>query len=118
MDIVDGIVELIKSYISMENICMIPFLILLGRQLKKSKRVDDTLIPDLLIFTGIAFALVFGLSSNTPINILQWVILFATSIGQGYFTALVAVGVHQQLKQRKAFKMLSSFSGEEEEESV
>lgn len=110
-EIVDGIVELIKSYINFENIVMIPFLMLVGTKLKKSVKISDNLIPDVLVCLGIAGACVISLSANIPANAFQWIVLIMVAIGQGYFTGLAAVGVHQQLKQRGALKQLSSFDG-------
>lgn len=114
MGVVEGIVSLVKEYITVENLMCIPFLMLLGRCLKRSGRISDSLIPNLLACTGIACSFIFSLAANTPQTILQWIVLFIVGLGQGYFCAMASIGIHQMFKQHKAFKILSSFSGEEE----
>lgn len=118
MDIVDGVVSLVKEYISVENISAIPFLILIGNKLKRSKRVADNLIPDILSLLGVCCSLVFGLSNNRPYDIVSWLVLVIVSVGQGYFMGMCSVGIHQQFKQRKVYEILDVYDNDEPRKKV
>ena len=113
MSITEGAVALIKEYFSMEFLVLIPFLLLIGLKLKKSKRVSDSLIPRILCYIGVGGCLVISMSQNQPINIYQWITAFIVGIGQGFLAGLCAVGLHQLFKQRKVLDLLDSFGGDD-----
>lgn len=108
-------VDILKEYISMENIFFVPFLIIFGNFLKKSKRIDDTLIPSILGVLGILLCSLVSFSQNQPYTWVQWVLLITVSVGQGVCVAGCAVYINQWLKQNHKFKEMSSFDGVVEE---
>lgn len=105
----DGIDELFKAYISPENLAMIPTLMVIGALIKNYSRIKNNKIPTILSIIGILTSLLFSVADRAPENIYQQIKIVIVSIGQGYFTALVAVGFHQHLKTSKVFKTLGQF---------
>lgn len=103
--------SLISTYFSPEFVFSIPFLILIGRGIKKSKRIDDSLIPAILTVSGILTSAIITLASNAPDTIFQWLTFGITCLGQGWLAGLSAVGAHQLFKQSKMFKQFSDFDG-------
>lgn len=113
------IVYSFKEYLSPELIFMIPFLMVIGRGLKKSKRINDSLIPTILSCIGIPIALVTSLANKyEPMNTIQIIVWVMMSIGQGVFLGATSVGVHQFLKQHQEYKKLKTWEGKEERKEV
>jgi hypothetical protein len=105
---------LVKEYLQPELVWFVPFLYILGRCIKKSVRIDDTLIPDVLVVVGIALSGLVGLSKNSPVTWMEWVILVSVSIGQGGVLASLAVLCNQIIKQHVKANNLKGLSSEEE----
>lgn len=103
--------NLIGTYFSPEFVYSIPFLILVGRGIKCSNRIDDSLIPTILFLLGTTTSVIISLATNQPCTIFQWISLAITSLGQGWLAGLTAVGTHQLFKQSKLFKQFSTFDG-------
>lgn len=109
---IDEAVNILKEYISMENVFFIPFLIFIGRCVKKSKRIDDTLIPNILGVLGIFLCSLVSLSQNQPVTWINWVLLITVSVGQGICVSSVSVFLNQWFKQNQKFKTMKTFDGE------
>lgn len=110
-ELVGGALDVVKEFICIYNLVAIPFLLVVGNKLKRSRMVSDELIPRVLSYIGVAVALVFGVADNSPDSVVKWVALILTSIGQGYMISLFTVGLHQYFKQRKLYDTLSSYDG-------
>lgn len=95
----DEIYLLIKEYLQPELIWFVPCLYILGCCIKKSIRIDDTLIPDILVVVGIVLSALAGLSRNNPVSWVEWTVLISVSIGQGGVLAALAVCGNQILRQ-------------------
>lgn len=108
---IDETINILKEYISMENLFFIPFLIFVGNIIKKSKRIDDTLIPDILGVLGIFLCSLVSFSQNQPFDWIRWVLLITVSIGQGICVSGVAVFLNQWFKQNHKYKAMKSFDG-------
>ena len=79
--------------------------------------VDDTLIPTVLCVVGIFLSALVSVASCEPTNWIQWVILVAVSIGQGYVLAAAAVCLNQLIKQHGiAGRLKKGFDGQEKTE--
>lgn len=86
---------LVKEYISPETVWLVPCLYALGSIIKRSIRIDDTLIPGILCLVG--------------------VILAAVSVGQGYVLAAAAICLNQLIKQHsRAGALKKGFDGKED----
>lgn len=109
--LIDEAVGILKEYISMENLFFIPFLIFTGNCMKKSKRIDDTLIPNILGILGILLCSLVSFSQNTPSTWIQWVLLITVSFGQGLCVTGVAIFINQWMKQNEKFKSMQTFDG-------
>lgn len=107
----EEMLSLISVYFSPEFIYSIPFLILVGKAVKKSTRIDDSLIPTILFILGICTSAIISLANNQPYTVFQWGSLIITTLGQGWLAGLTAVGTHQLFKQSKLFKQFSTFDG-------
>lgn len=104
-----------KEYLSPELVFMIPILVVIGKGLKKSTRISDSLIPTILSIIGIPIALITSLASRIdPMNRVQIIVWILMSIGQGVFLGATAVGVHQFFKQHSEFKNLKQWESKEE----
>ena len=104
-----------KEYLSPELVFMIPILIVIGKGLKKSTRISDSLIPTILSIIGIPIALITSLASRMdPMNIVQIIVWILMSTGQGVFLGAAAVGVHQFFKQHTECKNLKQWESREE----
>ena len=104
-----------KEYLSPELVFMIPILVVIGKGLKKSTRISDSLIPTILSIIGIPIALITSLASRIdPMNRIQIIVLILMSTGQGVFLGATAVGVHQFFKQHSEFKNLKQWESKEE----
>lgn len=107
---------LVKEYLQPELVWFVPCLYILGHCIKKSIRIDNTLIPNILVVVGIALSGLVGLSQNNPTGWVEWVILVSVSIGQGGVLASLAVCCNQIIKQHlKANNMKSLVCKEENE---
>ena len=104
-----------KEYLSPELVFMIPVLVVIGKGLKKSTRISDSLIPTILSIIGIPIALITSLASRIdPMNRIQIIVWILMSTGQGVFLGATAVGVHQFFKQHTEFKNLKQWESKEE----
>ncbi len=104
-----------KEYLSPELVFMIPILVVIGKGLKKSTRISDSLIPTILSIIGIPIALITSLASRIdPMNRIQIIVWILMSVGQGVFLGATAVGVHQFFKQHSEFKNLKQWESKEE----
>ena len=110
---------LVKEYISPETVWLVPCLYALGSIIKRSIRIDDTLIPGVLCVVGIFLSALVSVASCEPTNWIQWVILVAVSIGQGYVLAAAAICLNQLIKQHgRAGALKKGFDGKEEEDET
>ena len=106
----------LKEYLSPELVFMIPVLVVIGKALKKSNRINDSLIPTILSIVGIPIALITSLANRMdPMNKIQIIVWILMSIGQGVFLGATAVGVHQFFKQHTEYKNLKTW---EEKENI
>lgn len=104
-----------KEYLSPELVFMIPILVVIGKGLKKSTRISDSLIPTILSIIGIPIALITSLASRIdPMSRIQIIVWILMSVGQGVFLGATAVGVHQFFKQHSEFKNLKQWESKEE----
>ena len=104
-----------KEYLSPELVFMIPVLVVIGKGLKKSTRINDSLIPTILSIIGIPIALITSLASRIdPMNRIQIIVWILMSTGQGVFLGATAVGVHQFFKKHSKFKNLKQWESKEE----
>lgn len=109
------IVFSLKEYLSPELVFMIPVLVVIGKGLKKSTRISDSLIPTILSIVGIPIALITSLANRMdPMNKIQIIVWILMSVGQGVFLGATAVGVHQFFKQHTEFKNLKQWESKEE----
>lgn len=109
------IVFSLKEYLSPELVFMIPVLVVIGKCLKKSTRISDSLIPTILSIVGIPIALITSLANRMdPMNKIQIIVWILMSVGQGVFLGATAVGVHQFFKQHSEFKNLKQWESKEE----
>ncbi len=98
----------LKEYLSPELVFMIPVLVVIGKVLKKSNRISDSLIPTILSIVGIPIALVTSLANRMdPMNNIQVIVWILMSIGQGVFLGATAVGVHQFLSNTLNLKIIN-----------
>lgn len=105
----------LKEYLSPELVFMIPVLVVIGKALKKSNRINDSLIPTILSIVGIPIALITSLANRMdPMNKIQIIVWILMSTGQGVFLGATAVGVHQFFKQHTEFKNLKQWESKEE----
>lgn len=117
MEAISQISFLVKEYIMPETVWLVPCLYALGSIIKRSIRIDDTLIPTVLCVVGIFLSALASVASCEPINWMQWVILIAVSIGQGYVLAAAAVCLNQLIKQHRISGGLKKgFEGQEKTE--
>lgn len=115
MEALNEISSLVKEYISPEIIWLVPCLYALGSIVKKSKRIDDTLIPTILCVVGIFLSALVSFASCEPQSWVQWVILAAVSLGQGYVIAAAAICLNQLIKQHiRAGELQAGFDGKED----
>ena len=106
---------LVKEYISPETLWLVPCLYALGIIIKKSIRIDDTLIPTILCVVGIFLSALISVGTAEPQNWMQWIILGAVSLGQGYVIAAAAICLNQLVKQHvKAGELKKGFDGDGE----
>lgn len=116
MEAISQISYLVKEYITPETVWLVPFLYALGSIIKKSVRIDDTLIPTVLCVAGILLSALVSVASCEPATWIQWVILVSVSIGQGYVLAAAAVCLNQLIKQHTiAGGLKKGFDGGESE---
>lgn len=119
VDELSEISALVKEYISPETVWLVPCLYALGSIIKRSIRIDDTLIPGVLCVVGIFLSALVSVASCEPTNWIQWVILVAVSIGQGYVLAAAAICLNQLIKQHgRAGALKKGFDGKEEEDET
>lgn len=90
---------LAMQYVSPELVIAIPFLIFLGSQFKLSKRIEDTMIVNLLCYAGIVVAFVYNCSTKMPATLYEWFMMVMVSAFGGIVLGYTAVGAHQQFKQ-------------------
>ena len=119
MNELSEISALVKEYISPETVWLVPCLYALGSIIKRSIRIDDTLIPGVLCVVGIFLSALVSVASCEPTNWIQWVILVAVSIGQGYVLAAAAICLNQLIKQHsRAGALKKGFDGQIKEEKT
>ena len=99
VEAISQISSLVKEYITPETVWLVPCLYALGSIIKRSIRIDDTLIPGVLCVVGIFLSALVSVASCEPTSWMQWVTLIAVSIGQGYVLAAAAVCLNQLIKQ-------------------
>ena len=113
MEALNEISMLVKEYISPETLWLVPCLYALGIIIKKSIRIDDTLIPTILCVVGIFLSALISVGTAEPQNWMQWIILGAVSLGQGYVIAAAAICLNQLVKQHvKAGELKKGFDGD------
>ena len=118
MEAISQISYLVKEYITPETVWLVPFLYALGSIIKKSVRIDDTLIPTVLCVVGVFLSALVSAASCEPTNWMGWVILSAVSLGQGYMVAAAAVCLNQLVKQHSiAGGLKKGFEGETKPEA-
>ena len=116
MDALNEISALVREYITPETVWLVPCLYALGSIIKRSVRIDDTLIPTVLCVVGVFLSALVSVASCEPTNWMGWVILSAVSLGQGYMVAAAAVCLNQLVKQHGiAGGLKKDFEGEESE---
>ena len=109
---------LVKEYVSPETVWLVPCLYALGSIIKRSIRIDDTLIPGILCLVGVLLSALVSVAACEPVGWMQWVILAAVSIGQGYVLA-AAICLNQLLKQHsRAGALKKGFDGQIKEEKT
>lgn len=107
--------SILTQYVSPGLVFAIPFLIVIGSMLKKSNRVEDTLIPTILSLIGIPVALIVSLAENVePMSAIQIIVWLIVGIGQGVFIGAAAVGLHQFIKQHSEYQSLKRWTLENE----
>lgn len=113
MDAINDIAVLIKEYISPETIWLVPCLYALGTIIKKSIRIDDTLIPTILCVVGIFLSSLVSVAKCAPANWIGWIILASVALGQGYMIAAAAICLNQLIKQHiRAGTLKRGFDGD------
>lgn len=113
MEALNEISALIKEYITPETVWLVPCLYALGSIIKRSVRIDDTLIPTVLCVVGVFLSALVSVASCEPTSWMQWVILVAVSIGQGYVLAAAAVCLNQLIKQHRiSGRLKKGFDGQ------
>ena len=119
MDELSEISALVKEYISPETVWLVPCLYALGSIIKRSIRIDDTLIPGILCLVGVLLSALVSVAACEPVGWMQWVILAAVSIGQGYVLAAAAICLNQLIKQHgRAGALKKGFDGQIKEEKT
>lgn len=86
----------VKEYIKPELLVMVPVLYVIGMMMKRTKKIDDRLIPSILGVVGIVLACVYVLGTEPPSMIGAF-----TAFTQGILAAGMAVYINQQIKQAK-----------------
>lgn len=81
MEAISQISSLVKEYITPETVWLVPFLDALGSIIKKSVRIDDTLIPTVLCVVGVFLSALVSVAACEPTNWIQWIILVSVSVG-------------------------------------
>ena len=81
---------LVKEYVSPETVWLVPCLYALGSIIKRSIRIDDTLIPGILCLVGVLLSALVSVAACEPVGWMQWVILAAVSVGQGRQSASIS----------------------------
>lgn len=119
MNSISEISSLVKEYITPETVWLVPCLYALGSIIKRSIRIDDTLIPGVLCVVGIFLSALVSVASCEPASWMQWVVLVSVSIGQGYVLAAAAVCLNQLIKQHTlAGGLKKGFDGQTKEETT
>lgn len=86
----------VKEYIKPELLVMVPVLYVIGMMMKRTRKIDDRLIPSVLGVVGIVLACVYVLGTEPPSMIGAF-----TAFTQGILAAGMAVYINQQIKQAK-----------------
>ena len=68
MNSISEISALVKEYIMPETVWFVPCLYALGCIIKRSIRIDDTLIPTVLCIVGILLSALVSVASCEPTN--------------------------------------------------
>lgn len=119
VDELNEISALVKEYISPETVWLVPCLYALGSIIKRSIRIDDTLIPGILCLVGVLLSALVSVAACEPVGWMQWVILASVSVGQGYVLAAAAICLNQLLKQHsRAGALKKGFDGQIKEEKT
>jgi hypothetical protein len=85
-----------QTYIKPELLVLVPVLYVIGMMLKKSKRVDDRMIPAILGEVGMVLAMIWAISTEG----LSGIGVF-TGLTQGILAAGMAVYTNQLVKQAR-----------------
>jgi hypothetical protein len=85
-----------QTYIKPELLVLVPALYVIGMMLKKSKRVDDRMIPAILGEVGMVLAMIWAISTEG----LSGIGVF-TGLTQGILCAGMAVYTNQLVKQSR-----------------
>ncbi|MGL6175119.1 MAG: phage holin family protein [Cellulosilyticaceae bacterium] len=109
-----NLMEMVREYVSPELFLAVPLLLFIGKQLKDSKRVDDTLIVNILMYVGIAASGLYNFAKQAPANMYEWIMLVFISVLGGCALAWSSVGVNQQWKQGKLHKINMDDLGKQE----
>lgn len=86
----------VKEYIKPELLVMVPVLYVIGMMMKRTKKIDDRLIPSVLGVVGVILAAAYVLGTEPPSMIGAF-----TAFTQGILAAGMAVYINQQIKQAK-----------------
>lgn len=109
---------LINQYVKPELMIAVPLLLFLGKQLKDSNRISNTLINNILSYVGIAVAMIYNLSIERPADMYGWLMLVLVSVLSGMVLSYTAVGLFEQKKSHDKHKIEKMFTENEEGESV
>lgn len=115
MDI-QSILDLVNGYVVGEIILLVPILIYLGSVLKKTSKVHDTLIPDILCLVAIPVVAIYNVSTNTPTSLHEWVVLGLVSCSVGIVLGTTSVGLNQLKRQHQEGKLEAMFNHGMDEE--
>lgn len=88
-----------QTYIKPELLILVPVLYVIGTMLKKTKRVDDRMIPAILGEIGMVLAMLWAISTEG----LSGIGVF-TGLTQGILCAGMAVYTNQLVKQSRKAK--------------
>ena len=107
MNELSEISALVKEYISPETVWLVPCLYALGSIIKRSIRIDDTLIPGILCLVGVLLSALVSVAACEPVGWMQWVL------------AAAAICLNQLIKQHgRAGALKKGFDGKEEEDET
>lgn len=89
----------LTDFLQPELIAVSYALYVIGDNLKKSSKINDTKIPLILSILGIIFCTIYILCTRDFFNIKSIILGIFTGIIQGICTAGMSVYIHQLIKQ-------------------